>query len=67
MTPPLMTARELRARIKELRFDARGLTFAIMREHDPRELRTLSRQWHAVTRGEVTLLDELARRGEVAP
>lgn len=67
MTPTLMTVRELRARILDLREDGRGLTRAIMHEHDPRELRTLSRQWHAVTRGECALLDELARRGEVAP
>jgi len=62
VTPPLMTAREIRTRI--LREDGRGLTRAIMHEHDPRELRVLSRQWHAVTRGECALL---ARRGEVAP
>lgn len=67
MTPPTMSAYELRARILELRADGQGLTRAIMREACPRELRTLSRQWHATARGEVALLNELARRGEVAP
>lgn len=67
MTPPTMTADDIRTRILELRADGQGLTRAIMREACPRELRTLSRQWHAVTRGEVVLLDELRARGEVAP
>lgn len=64
MTPATMTSTELWARINELRDDGRELTRAIMSEHDPRERRTLSRQWSAITRGEVALLDELARRAE---
>ena len=56
---------ELWARILELREAGREVTRAIMRARCAPAMRTLTAEWSALVRGEVALLDELARRSEV--
>lgn len=67
MMPSSRTADELRTRTLELRADRLRLTREIEREDDPSQIRLLARVWHAVTRAEVAMLDELAARGESSP
>jgi len=67
MTPSTMTPAELWARILELREAGREVTRRIMRAQTRPLLRRLSIEWSALVRGEVALLDELARRSKVAP
>ena len=67
MTPSTMTPTEIWARILELREAGREVTRAIMRARCAPAMRTLTAEWSALVRGELALLDELARRSGVAP